>query len=124
MVNIGVLVFTNKSKERGGNRHDYHDAKKNLGLNKVLLQLGDKYEYCGICNIDKYELYGNDRVSSDLIKAINLVEKHNITDDNIIDIVKFTTKLIKDVKLKITHNNVLLIYTLKDGTEIVGNNII
>lgn len=52
---IGVLIFTNKAKERNYNKKDIYDNKKNFGLNKILSQLNYEYEYCSTVNMNKYK---------------------------------------------------------------------
>jgi hypothetical protein len=50
---VGILILTDKAKERGG--RDVYDAKKNYGINKILSQLDRGYEYCSTRTMDNYE---------------------------------------------------------------------
>jgi radical SAM superfamily enzyme YgiQ (UPF0313 family) len=53
---IGVLVFTEKAKERTFKKaNDAYDGKKNYGIKKVLSQLNEKYEYCSPSTINNYD---------------------------------------------------------------------
>jgi len=51
---IGILIFTNKAKERAFGKNKHFDSKKNFGLNKILSQLDCDYEYCSSVTINDY----------------------------------------------------------------------
>ena len=50
---VGVLILTDKAKERGGK--DIYDGKKNFGVNKIIAQMDDDHEYCSPRTMDNYE---------------------------------------------------------------------
>lgn len=53
MGKVGVLIFTDKAKERVS-KNDFYDGKKNFGINKVLKNADFKYEYCSTFTMHEY----------------------------------------------------------------------
>jgi hypothetical protein len=52
---IGILIFTDKAKERAYGKHDFFEAKKNWGIKKIVSQLGYEYDFCSSATINEYE---------------------------------------------------------------------